>query len=148
MTRNQSTCNVFSISLYWGYRPNLLLQVRPKCAADWIFCRQKHTHVFTAVMHVLDLFTLWPGQDCRASGDFSSGGVDSATWQTESVSELFPLWCLGRAQSLALGGAACCACTTGGCWQGNSNLLNLLALEIGVCLDPIMPLKIEDGLKP
>lgn len=134
------------ISFYPGCR--LSLPLRPKCAAPGIFCRQKHTHLFTVVMHVLDLFTLWPGQNCRARGDFSSGGVDSATWQTESESELFPLWCLGRAQSLALGGAAHCVCTTEGCWQGNSNLLELLALVIGVRLDPIMPLKIEDGLRP
>lgn len=99
-------------------------------------------------MHVLDLFTFWPGQDFRASGDFSNGGVDSATWQAESESELFPLWYLDWAQSLALGGAAHRVCTTESCWLGNSNLLELLALVIGVRLDPIMPLKIEDGLKP
>lgn len=88
----QSTISVPYFELYYSAcRLSLLLQIRPKCAAHGIFCRQKHTHLFTAVMYVLDRFTLWPWQDCRARGDFSSGGVDSATWQTESESELFPV---------------------------------------------------------
>lgn len=56
----QSTYNVASISFHSGWRIILLLQVRPKCAAHGIFCRQKHTHLFPAVMHVWLCLTSGP----------------------------------------------------------------------------------------